>query len=169
MGLNAWLLSWAKNRYNFDLLMLKAAGITFFLALFFFTLATPANAQTSPPPGLNADKIFDLINAHRTSKNLPALEKHPVSCELAVSRAPEIRAEIYGGYMHSGLRKRKLPYWNAENIISMRTEEAAVRWWINDYIHRVQLEGNYKYSCVACVGNSCAQEFTNFTPKQTPK
>lgn len=132
----------------------------------YLSLVTPANAQTTPLLGLNADKIFDLVNAHRASKNLPALVKHELSCQLATSRAPEIRAEIYGGTMHKGLKQRNLPYWNAENIISMRTEEAAVRWWLNDYIHRVQMEGNYKYSCVACSGNSCAQEFTNFIYKR---
>ncbi len=148
--------------------MLKVVYIVTFAltAILFFATSKEANAQTPlPPPGLNADKIFDLVNTHRVSKNLPVLLKHVDSCTLAASRAPEIRAEIYGGVMHSGLKKRKLPYWNAENIISMRTEESAVRWWVNDYIHRIQMEGNYQYSCVACYGYSCAQEFTSFIPK----
>lgn len=127
--------------------------------------AIPAQGSLSNG-GLNADKIFDLVNNYRASKGLPALQKDERACEVARSRAPEIGAEISGGYMHKGIRERNLPYWNSENIISMRTEEAAVNWWINDYIHRVQMEGDYKFSCVACHGNSCVQEFTNFQPKR---
>lgn len=125
----------------------------------------PTTAPKTVAGGLNADKIFDLVNQYRVSKGLPAQVKDDKVCALAQSRAPEIYNEIYGGVMHSGLKKRNLDYRNMENIISMRTEEEAVRWWINDYIHRVQMEADNKYSCVACSGNSCAQEFTNYEPK----
>lgn len=136
----------------------------------------PAPAQSTPTAsnsmpaslstgGLNADRLFDMSNSYRASKGLPALQKDERSCQLAVSRAPEINAEIAGGYMHAGLRSRNLPYWNTENIISMRNEEEAFNWWINDTIHREAIEGNYTYSCVACSGNACAQEFTNYQPK----
>lgn len=125
----------------------------------------PTTAPKIVSGGLNADKIFDLVNQYRASKGLPAQVKDDKVCALAQSRAPEIHSEIYGGVMHSGLKKRNLDYRNMENIISMRTEEEAVRWWINDYIHRVQMEADNKYSCVACSGNSCAQEFTNYEPK----
>lgn len=127
--------------------------------------ATPATTPTLSQGGLNADKIFDLVNAYRASKNLAPLQKDERACQLAASRAPEINAEIAGGYMHRGLKNRNLQYWNSENIISMNSEEAAVNWWIHDYIHRVQIEADNKYSCVACSGNACAQEFTNFTVK----
>jgi len=124
--------------------------------------------STNPKPvsgGLNAEKIFEMVNSHRASKGLPAFEKEERACSLAVARAPEVLAEINEGHMHSGMYGRKLPYFNTENIITMRTEEAAVNWWLNDYIHKVQIEGDYKYSCVACYGFACAQEFTSFIPK----
>lgn len=115
--------------------------------------------------GLNADKIFDLVNAHRKKVGLGELVKDERSCNLAMERAPEIDQEIVGGYMHRGLKNRNLGYWNSENIISMRSEEEALTWWLNDYIHKKQIEGEYKYSCVACNGYACVQEFTNFVSK----
>lgn len=115
--------------------------------------------------GLNADKLFNMANAYRQTKGLPAFEKEDRTCSLAASRAPEINAEVAAGTMHSGLRARNLPYWNTENIISMNSEEAAFNWWINDTIHREAIESSNKYSCVACSGNACAEEFTSFQPK----
>ena len=115
--------------------------------------------------GLNADKLFSMANNYRQSKGLSQLQKDDRACQVAASRAPEIAAEIAGGHMHSGIRDRNLPYWNSEIIITMRTEEEAFNWWINDTIHREAIEGNYTYSCVACSGNACVQEFTNFQPK----
>lgn len=115
--------------------------------------------------GLDAEKLFEMSNKYRVSKGLAPFEKDSRTCELAISRAPEIYNEIYGGVMHSGLRARNLNYWNMENIISMNSEEKAFNWWIEDLIHRVQLEADNKYSCVACSGNSCVQEFTNFLAK----
>jgi uncharacterized protein YkwD len=128
--------------------------------------ATPAPvAPSSNAGGLDAEKLFNMSNAYRQAQGLPAFQKDERACSLAASRAPEIAGEVAGGYMHAGLRARALPYWNSENIISMRTEESAFNWWINDKIHHDAIVGNYTYSCVACSGNSCAQEFTNFQPK----
>jgi uncharacterized protein YkwD len=119
----------------------------------------------SNPGGLNADKLFSLVNSYRQSINLPAFQKDERSCSLASSRAPEINNEIATGTMHQGLKDRNLPYWNTENIISMNSEEAALQWWLGDYIHKKAIEGNFTYSCVACSGNACAEEFTNFQAK----
>jgi uncharacterized protein YkwD len=125
-------------------------------------VTTPPIQSTS---GLNADLLFSMIQSHRATKGLPPFEKDQQSCSLAASRAPEVDAEVAQGRMHSGLKARNIPYWNTENIISIATEQQALRWWLNDYIHRIAIEGNYKYSCLACSGNACAQEFTNFEPK----
>ena len=131
--------------------------------------ATPtATGPTGPLSngGLNADLLFDMSNNFRKERGLAPFVKDDRACALAVSRAPEIGAEISGGHMHSGLRARNLPYWNSENIISMRTEKAAFDWWVNDKIHHDQIVGDYKYSCVACHGNSCVQEFSNYIYKR---
>jgi uncharacterized protein YkwD len=126
---------------------------------------TPVVTQVSNPGGLSSDKLFTMANAYRQSKGLPPFEKDDRVCSLAASRAPEVNAEIASGTMHKGLQSRNLPYWNTENIISMNSEETAFNWWINDTIHRDAIEGNYKYSCTACSGNACAEEFTNFVSK----
>lgn len=139
--------------------------------------AKPTEKPSEPPTetakpvslsngGLNADVLFDMSNKYRADQGLAAFTKDDRACALAASRAPEIGEEIANGHMHSGLRARNLPYWNSENIISMRSEAAAFNWWINDKIHHDQIVGDYKYSCVACDGNNCAQEFTNFVNKR---
>ena len=106
-----------------------------------------------------------MANTYRAERGLPPFQKDERSCQLAAERAPEVAGEVASGALHSGLHARNLPYWNTENIISMRTEEEAFTWWINDYIHRKAIEGNFQFSCVACSGNNCAQEFTNYQPK----
>jgi len=134
--------------------------------------ATPTITPTPQPVttslsngGLNADKLFSLVNQYRTSKGLPVFEKNDKSCQLAVSRAPEVDAEVASGALHQGLKNRNLDYWNTENIISIRTEEEALTWWLGHDIHRQAIESDKKYSCLACFGNSCAQEFTDFQSK----
>jgi uncharacterized protein YkwD len=67
--------------------------------------------------------------------------------------------------MHSGLYALNLPYWNTENIIQMNSDSGAFNWWINDPIHRDAILGNSTYSCVACSGNDCAEEFTSYQAK----
>jgi uncharacterized protein YkwD len=126
---------------------------------------TPPTATATNPGGLNPDTLFSMVNSYRQSKGLPAFQKDDKTCSLAASRAPEIAGEIAAGTMHSGLQARNLPYWNSENIISMNSEAAAFNWWINDTIHRQAIESNNTYSCVACSGNACAEEFTSYQPK----
>lgn len=123
-------------------------------------------APFNPPPGsLNADKIFDLVNIHRQNMGLPANIKNDRVCAVAQSRAPELANEFATGNLHQGIRARHLPYWNHENIISTKSEQAAVDGWLSDDIHRKGIEGDYKYTCVACWTNKCVQEFTNLVNK----
>lgn len=124
--------------------------------------------QPSPTitQSLNADLILQLVNLHRKQMNLPAYEKDPELCKLADSRAPELNYEIFGGgTVHAGLYSRNIPYWITENMASYPSEDAVVNWWLGSPIHRAAIEGNYKYSCGACSGNSCAQLFTSWVPK----
>lgn len=125
---------------------------------------TPLVASMTPG-GLNPDTLFSMVNVYRQSHRLASFQKDDRSCSLASSRAPEVASEIAAGTMHSGLKARNLPYWNTENIISMNSEQAAFNWWINDPIHHDAIVGNYTYSCVACSGNACAEEFTSYQPK----
>lgn len=125
----------------------------------------PEVSSLSTVGGLDADKLFNMSNEYRKARGLTPFQKDDKTCALAASRAPEVSGEVAAGTLHSRLKARNLDYWNTENIIAMSTEESAFNWWINDKIHHDAIVGNFKYSCVACHGNSCAQEFTNYQPK----
>lgn len=122
-------------------------------------------APQSNPGGLNADVLFSMVNSYRASQGLPAFQQDAKTCSLAQQRAPMVAGEIASGDMHAGLKAMNLPYWNTENIISMNSEQAAFNWWINDPIHHDAIVSHNTYSCVACSGNSCAEEFTSYEPK----
>ena len=135
------------------------------------TIPTPtptANYSPAPqanPGGLNAADLFNMVNTYRASQGLPAFQQDAKTCSLAQERAPEVAGEVASGNMHAGLEAMNLPYWNTENIISMNSDQAAFNWWINDPIHHQAIVGNFTYSCVACSGNSCAEEFTSYQSK----
>lgn len=142
---------------------------------------TPTIAPTTQPTqvaqtgsntsngGLNAEVLFSMSNNYRASKGLAPFQTDARVCSLAAARAPQIAAEIAGGYMHAGMNSHNFPYRFTENIVTMRTEAEAFNFWLNDgrvdQIHRVQIEANNTHSCVACAGNACAQEFTSFKTK----
>jgi len=122
--------------------------------------------QTTIPGGINAEKLFSMVNTHRASLGLPALQQDEKTCNLAATRAPEIAAEMATGTLHSGMYARNLPYWNTENASAYGTEEEALQWWLTDSIHRQAIESSiHTTSCVACSGNYCVQEFTSYQQK----
>ncbi len=121
--------------------------------------------QVVPVGNSRADQLFTLTQNYRAAKGLPPFIKDERVCAVAESRAPELAAEFASGNLHQGIRARNLPYWNSENVVAYNTVEESFNWLINDYIHRVQIEGDYKYSCVACSGINCVQEFTNLQMK----
>ncbi|MEK7605315.1 MAG: hypothetical protein AAB478_02195 [Patescibacteria group bacterium] len=117
---------------------------------------------------LSADVLFNLVNATRANYGLAPFQKDDRICNVAVSRAPELDSEIWvTRTMHAGFYARNLPYWATENVISTRTEQQALNWWMHSPVHRSALLGNWKYACVACSGKSCSMIFTNFDMKQT--
>lgn len=125
------------------------------------SLAVPA-----PGPSLNADVIFNLINDYRTGLGLPKFEKEDKLCQLAQVRAPEGISEVFvSGKIHSGLYNRNIPFWITENMKYGTSEVEVFNWWLHSYIHKKAIESSHKYSCGACSGNLCVQEFTNYQPK----
>lgn len=129
-------------------------------------LQIPSPAQTTTKNSLNADIIFNLINNHRKELGYTPFEKDEKLCELARYRGPQLEDEIFiSGAIHKGLYDLNLPYQIIENMAGYSSEQQNFNWWMNSKIHRSAIEGNYKYSCGICNGNSCAQLFTNYTPK----
>ncbi len=125
----------------------------------------PTVSVSEHSPGLNADLLFSLINQYRANRGLTPFARNDAVCSIAASRAPQIHEEVYSGHMHAGFYALNLPYRATENIISMRTEQEAFNWWINDPIHHAAIVSDAKYSCVACSGDSCSEIFTSFEPK----
>ncbi len=115
---------------------------------------------------LNADTLFDMVNQHRTSIGLPALQKDDRLMDIARSRAPEIFDEIFVNHnMHAGFYGRNLPYWATENIIYHHSEESALQWWLHSSVHRHAIEGQYQFAGIGCDGKACSMIFSNFEPK----
>lgn len=132
----------------------------------FQTIAENNQNNTSKPQSLNPEILFALINSHRASIGKPSFEKDDKLCSLAVSRGPELYDEIFVNYnVHAGLNSRNIPFWITENMAHYETEEQVFNWWMGSSLHRSAIEGDFKYSCGECYGNSCAQLFTNWTPK----
>lgn len=129
------------------------------------TTPTTQTSQTNTPANSNADVLFALVNNYRKDKNLPAFQKEDRVCSLANSRAPEIAGEMANGTLHSGMYGRNLPYWNTENAIAYGDVQTDFNWWIGDYIHKKAIESDFTYSCTACSGIYCVEEFTSFQPK----
>jgi hypothetical protein len=116
-------------------------------------------------PSLDANLIFDLINAHRASIGKPAFLKDDALCSLAITRSLELPAEFANGSLHSGLYNRGLPYWITENAKWGSNEAGTVQWWLNSPIHRSAIQGDHIYSCGACNGTQCSQLFTSYVSK----
>lgn len=116
---------------------------------------------------LNADTLLGLINEHRVSLGLPALQKDDSLMQIARERAPELFDEIFvNGNMHAGFHARNLPYFATENIIYNQSEAGAFRWWLNSGVHRAAIQNpEYTHTGIACAGKACAQIFTAFKPR----
>lgn len=139
------------------------------------TTVIPSHIPTNTPipvpslpviPSLNADLIFNLVNNHRNDLGLPVFKKDVNTCQIAASRAPQVYNEVFvTDNMHAGFYALNLPYRITENIIYYDSEQGAYNWWMADGLHRKILEGDYKYSCVACYGYGCSQVFTSYIPR----
>lgn len=122
--------------------------------------------STAAPDSLDAEKLFRLINEHRSTKNLTPLEKHDYLCNVAKNRAPQLYDEIFiTKNVHAGFYEMNLPYWITENMAHYDSEDIIMQWWLNSTIHRNAIEGNHRYTCGACHGKSCVQLFTSFVKK----
>lgn len=129
------------------------------------TTTTNSTSPTPQTPNSDADALFALVNNYRQSKGLPAFQKDDRVCAVANTRAPEIAGEMANGTLHSGMYGMNLPYWNTENAVAYGDIQTDFNWWLSDYIHKKAIEGDFTYSCAACSGVYCVEEFTSFTPK----
>ncbi len=129
-------------------------------------ISTPTPTTTPPSANLDANKIFDMVNAYRVQNGLAPFEKANEEIQtLAQVRSTELIHEAQTGGIHSGLYNRNLPYWIWENAKYGSDEDGTVAWWQGSSLHRHSMLGNYKYTAVACTGNYCVQLFTSLIAK----
>lgn len=120
-------------------------------------------AEENNPISLDPKRLFFLVNSYRKKIGFPEFQKDGKICSIAEKRVPELYEEIMvSGEMHKGFYALNLPYFAVENIIYYNSEEGALQWWLNSPIHRGSIEGDFKYSCIACEGRFCSQVFTSF-------
>ncbi len=103
-----------------------------------------ALAQLSAP----AQEIVRAINQARAEAGLTALTVHPLLNQAAQAHADDILRNR--NYSHRGTdgtyaydRVARTGYsddpWVSENWVASRSPQAAMSWWMNDYIHRVNI------------------------------
>ena len=128
-------------------------------------LPTQVGAEEKPTYSLNPDVLFNIINNYRASIGLPSFQKDQAICDIARQRGPALDHEVETGTVHAGFYALNLPYWATENVKYGGNEQEMFNWWMNSYIHRKAIEGDFTYSCGECYGKSCNQIFTNYQAK----
>ncbi len=110
----------------------------------------PSNALAQSS-GLSPEgqQLLSLLNAQRSAAGLSALIEQPLLDQAAQAHADDI---LYNhNYSHWGSdgtlpenRVARTGYsdtpWVSENWVTSRSPDAAMRWWMNDYIHRVNIQ-----------------------------
>lgn len=95
-----------------------------------------------------AQEILASVNQHRVNAGLQPLVADPLLNQAAQHHVNDMLANY--NYSHRGsdgssvkMRVARTGYaadpWVSENWVSSRSVEGAMRWWMNDYIHRVNI------------------------------
>lgn len=126
-------------------------------------MVSEQSITTETALSLQADVIFELVNAHRTNIGLAAVQKDERVMQVAISREPELFDEIFvNGNMHAGFYARNLSYKASEIVIYFNTEEGAVNWWLNSPVHRSIIENaSYTHAGIGCAGKACSMIFAS--------
>lgn len=123
----------------------------------------PVISVSPTPRELYAEKLWEIVNDYRLSKNLQSFEKNSELCDIADLRSKEA---VFDKSDHEGfIRKYKnYPHKISENLILYPTsEEEVFLSWISSPAHKTAIEGSWKYSCISCDGSSaCSQIFSSF-------
>lgn len=100
--------------------------------------------------GLNEDgmAILAAVNQARADAGLGPLAVHPLLNQAAQNHVNDMIVNyVYGHYGSDGstvrMRVARTGYsntpWVSENWVSASSPAGAMRWWMNDYIHRVNI------------------------------
>ncbi|CAN5527823.1 hypothetical protein BH10CHL1_BH10CHL1_15800 [soil metagenome] len=126
--------------------------LSFILALVGLTVvafpATPLFAQDTAQLSPDAQAIAQGINQQRANNGLPALNIHPLLDQAAQDHVNDMIANHFYGHTGSDgsyARQRvdRVGYnsggWVSENWVTSSSPESALNWWMNDWIHRVNI------------------------------
>lgn len=123
------------------------AFLALLILLGLMSIPSAASAQGEANPD-SVQAILSRLNAERAAAGLGALAIDHLLSQAAQAHANDI---LYNGnYSHWGTdgtlarhRVARTGYsdspWVSENWVSSRNPEAAMNWWMNDYIHRVNI------------------------------
>lgn len=127
------------HSYSFNRLSLLVVAL---LAVFVGLWPRPVLAQDP------AQQILDSINAARAENGLGPLAVNPMLNQAAQNHVNDmITNYVYGHYGSDGssvqTRVARTGYsatpWVSENWVSSGSPAGAMRWWMGDYIHRVNI------------------------------
>lgn len=95
-----------------------------------------------------SQQILDAVNAARAENGLAPLVVNPLLSQAAQGHVNDmINNYVYGHYGSDGstvhMRVARTGYatkpWVSENWVSASSPNGAMRWWMGDYIHRVNI------------------------------
>jgi LysM repeat protein/uncharacterized protein YkwD len=121
-----------------------ALGLALLLTLL---LARPAAAQSDGGLTPEAQRIFEMVNQARIDNGLAPLTLNPQLNLAAQQHVDDVIA--HGNWGHYGsdgstvaMRTARAGYgssWVSENWVAASSPEQAMNWWMNDWIHRVNI------------------------------
>lgn len=110
-------------------------------------IAYPAKAQSDGGLSPEAQRIYDMVNQARIDNGLPPLALNAQLTLAAQSHVDDVIA--HGNWGHYGsdgstvaMRTARAGYgssWVSENWVAASTPDQAMSWWLNDWIHRVNI------------------------------
>lgn len=127
---------------------LQTISLLFLLALSFTTVPVSAQDGASTTAlGAEAAQILADVNQARVENGLPALGLNPALTLASQAHVDDVIANgNWGHYGSDGsnvqLRTARAGYgssWVSENWVAVSTTDQAIVWWMNDWIHRVNI------------------------------
>jgi LysM repeat protein len=151
----------------------RFVSFAFALLISFAPISVIQAQSDSPSNGDHVQAIIDGVNQARANAGLPALQVNSLLNQAAQAHVDDLIANgIYGHYgsdgsnVHTRVRRTGYPSgWVSENWVTAQTPDRAMSWWMNDWIHRVNiLNANWDEFGVgaAAVGNGFWIYVTDF-------
>lgn len=121
-------------------------------AILLLSMLAPQSAQAQDDAATTslsaeAQEIVHAINRVRAANGLPTLRAHALLNQAAQNHVDDLIANgLYGHYGSDGSNVRtrvsRTGYpslWVSENWVTSQSVEGAMNWWMNDWIHRVNI------------------------------